>query len=569
MKKKTTNANPVEEADVTRIANLELDVVEISKMNPRKTIVQREIDELAESIKEQGLLQPITVRPIIVSGKVDYYEIVCGERRFRAVSQLGWVTIPAIIRPMTDAQAFDAMITENLQRKDVDPLEEGEAFQALLLRGKTSTAMEELCERFGKSENYIRGRISLTKLIPELTGAMRQDRLTLSGAVKISKLNEDQQKEFYDEHLDYDPDHSIELAPHASLSDVMSFIQSQNLELVKAPFLDNVGGEVLPARFKQPWCLACPFNSASQKTLFPELSQTAVCLNEQCYRRKSYCWQEWFLDEQMPFLRSNDSKPEAGDIVLTCDGYVGLKRENRLNDLKGAYQEYIHNMAKYSRMYCSTVSDDDKFIKAIDLAELVSGRQAWRYYYPLTQGASSSGHDKFYYTSELRRLDDRQRETVAKTLAPIFEQSFADYITELEEYPYESNPRNTVIMYALYQCVDPVTRNDEFKNVERANPAEARVTELRKWMSGDGNGLDKLIILAARGIASSMNSYQQALIHDIMNEIAPARLESVNTIEEAKFAKRKAAAIEALRALGFDARGNALPKAENRDNNKE
>lgn len=125
----------------------------VSPHNPRKTFDEASIKELAENITRQGLLQPITVRPIEYSDELDKetgeiisavtkYEIVCGERRYRA-----WLTnqqastkfpksIPCIVREMSDEEAFDAMITENLQRKDVDPTEEAFAFGELAKRGK-------------------------------------------------------------------------------------------------------------------------------------------------------------------------------------------------------------------------------------------------------------------------------------------------------------------------------------------------------------------------------------------------------------------------------------------------
>ena len=134
------------------IQKIPLSLVAPSPMNPRKTFDEEELQELADNIEKQGLLQPITVRPIkdakafaVVNGNADFhpkYEIICGERRFRAFSRLSdkWIRegvmdangepdirfsdIPAIIREMNDDEAFDAMITENLQRKDVDPIEE-------------------------------------------------------------------------------------------------------------------------------------------------------------------------------------------------------------------------------------------------------------------------------------------------------------------------------------------------------------------------------------------------------------------------------------------------------------
>ena len=128
------------------IQNIPMWKIIVSPMNPRKTFDEEALHELADNIRRQGLLQPITVRPVEeilnADGSVCRYEVVCGERRYRAflLNQKIRVkvpsTIPCIVRELTDEQAFDAMITENLQRKDVDPTEEAFAFGELAKRGK-------------------------------------------------------------------------------------------------------------------------------------------------------------------------------------------------------------------------------------------------------------------------------------------------------------------------------------------------------------------------------------------------------------------------------------------------
>ena len=114
---------------VSTLMEIEITKISPSPRNPRKTFSEEDIAELAQNIRNQGLLQPITVRPI---GKT--YEIVCGERRYRACKlnaeedKKKKATIACIVKEMTDEEAFEAMITENLQRKDVDPIEEAFAF---------------------------------------------------------------------------------------------------------------------------------------------------------------------------------------------------------------------------------------------------------------------------------------------------------------------------------------------------------------------------------------------------------------------------------------------------------
>lgn len=129
--------------------------------NPRRFRKgDRGLAELAESIKQQGVLQPLLVRPSTPNGT---YEIRCGERRWRAAQMAGLVDVPCIVREMTDEQAFDATMTENLQREDIHPLEEAEGYCLYTERG---WSQEQIAEHLGKSVRYVRRRSALVGLAP-------------------------------------------------------------------------------------------------------------------------------------------------------------------------------------------------------------------------------------------------------------------------------------------------------------------------------------------------------------------------------------------------------------------
>ena len=138
------------------IKNVPISAILPSPRNPRKTFDEVSLQELADNIKQQGLLQPITVRPIIdladQEGNLCKYEVVCGERRFRAVKMNGDETIPCIVRDLDDETAYEVMITENLQRKDIDPMEEAFAFNELVKAGKSC---DEIAQRFGKPLRFL------------------------------------------------------------------------------------------------------------------------------------------------------------------------------------------------------------------------------------------------------------------------------------------------------------------------------------------------------------------------------------------------------------------------------
>lgn len=131
---------------------------------PRKIFEDRPLSELAESIKHQGIIQPLLVRPL---GN-NKFEIVAGERRYRAAKIAGLAEIPVVVREMSDQEAMTAALVENLQREDLNPIEEAEAMQAL--RESLNITQDELATRLGKS----RSAVSNTMRLLQLTLPMRE-----------------------------------------------------------------------------------------------------------------------------------------------------------------------------------------------------------------------------------------------------------------------------------------------------------------------------------------------------------------------------------------------------------
>lgn len=189
----TTANQSAAERNITLVAVAN---IQPSNYNPRKRFDETGLDELAKSIKQQGVLQPITVRPIANTGR---YEIVFGERRYRATVIAGSEEIPAIISELSDEEAQEMAVTENLQRKDVTPTEEANAYKQLIDSGRHT--VETLSVLFGKSENYIRTRLNFSTLIPELAELLDADIITISVASEICRYGEDVQREVYENHL--------------------------------------------------------------------------------------------------------------------------------------------------------------------------------------------------------------------------------------------------------------------------------------------------------------------------------------------------------------------------------
>ena len=138
--------------------------------NPRRSFAAAELEELAASLRERGIIQPIVVRPL--RGVPDGYEIIAGERRWRAAQRAGLHEVPVVIIEATDAEALQLAIIENVQRADLNPLEEAEGYRALMEEFHNS--QEEIAKIVGKSRSYIANTLRLLKL-PDAVKAYIQD----------------------------------------------------------------------------------------------------------------------------------------------------------------------------------------------------------------------------------------------------------------------------------------------------------------------------------------------------------------------------------------------------------
>lgn len=157
-----------------------------SPSNPRRHYSEASLDELADSLRSQGLLQPITVRPIVQADIEHTHEIVFGHRRYRAALRAGLERIPAVVRAMSDADAALAQIHENLHRTDVHAIEEADAFGALMRdHGMT---VDQIVADSGKSRSYVYGRLKLANLSPAVREACLSHGLGAEIALLLARL---------------------------------------------------------------------------------------------------------------------------------------------------------------------------------------------------------------------------------------------------------------------------------------------------------------------------------------------------------------------------------------------
>lgn len=149
---------------------------------PRKTFTDAELQELAASIKEKGVLQPILLRA--VTGRPYMYEIVAGERRFRASKLAGLSEIPALVKTLTNENAMEIALIENVQRENLNPIEEAAAYQNLM--EKCGYDLADVVRLIGKSESYIRNIMRLTNLADSVKAMVERGELSASAARTIA-----------------------------------------------------------------------------------------------------------------------------------------------------------------------------------------------------------------------------------------------------------------------------------------------------------------------------------------------------------------------------------------------
>lgn len=157
-----------------------LSLIDTDPGQPRRHFDPAALDELAQSFQQTGLIQPILLRPID-----SRYAIVHGERRYRAAGLLGWQTIPADVREMTEDEARLVALIENVQRADLSPIEEARAYEAQLSGGMTQAA---LGERIGKSQSYIAGKLRYLSLPDDVKTALETGRITEGHAKQVLRL---------------------------------------------------------------------------------------------------------------------------------------------------------------------------------------------------------------------------------------------------------------------------------------------------------------------------------------------------------------------------------------------
>ena len=177
--------------NATEYRNVSLSLLNESKTNPRRTFEEVALKELAESIRSQGVLSPLLVRPLTESG----FEIIAGARRYRAAQIAEQATVPVRIVNLSDAAALEAQLVENLIRSEIHPMEEAQGFRGLLDLEDPKYSIEQIAAKVGKTPAFVAQRLKLCNLAPAVVEAFYVDAIGVGHALLLAKLPADQQEQ--------------------------------------------------------------------------------------------------------------------------------------------------------------------------------------------------------------------------------------------------------------------------------------------------------------------------------------------------------------------------------------
>lgn len=288
-----------------------LDLIDESPTNPRKHFDEAKVAELAASIREKGVLQPIVVRP----RQTGRFELVCGARRLRATRLAGLDYIPASVQELTDAAVLEVQLVENSQRADVSPLEESEAI--VLLRERYNRTKSEIATQLGRTPAWVETRLTLGRL-PDAFKALLEERvIDLGGALILARVPAERVEATVDGLRESFSRHG-RTVPRSWVAHRMADLVH---ELEGAPF-DVADASLLP---KSGACGSCTKRSGVQATLFgaPD-DEEDRCLDAECWTEKTdITWERAVADAKKRRLTVIEDLPAE---KLRADGYERADR---------------------------------------------------------------------------------------------------------------------------------------------------------------------------------------------------------------------------------------------------
>ncbi len=581
-----------------------LDSVKPSPMNPRKTFDEEAVNELAVNIEKQGLIQPITVRPCQYDDQVDEtgeivsiptdYEIVCGERRYRAFCLLKakedalnvertaahrkkydrFQSIPAMVREMTDEEAFEAMITENLQRQDVDPMEEAFAFGQLIKNGKTA---EEVALKFGKSIRFIQDRCKLNTLIPELVVAVKEDKMSIAAAMIICKLDEDMQKKY---HSQYSNNYQ-----GLTKATAESFVNGLFMTLSKSPWYqsDDQSDEDFEGGCDCK-CSECQLNTANHGCLFWEMkSQDAGrCTNRAKFQSKLLAYMLKTVDDYATDLVPKGTPLTFGKVVMGiepdpyCSEATKSVRESFTAEIERRGYETVNPSRAFDRK-CWYEADDERIAKMLASGEIYRVLVLGGYdmptlteaFYYVKKDDTSTNSDESGRPMEVNKLL-REYKILNNTLPASYTVDGCKALAEHGEFKDRTGLDNAEFIVAYSMMI----KNNRELCLKLGLGDFPKNEEISRYVA---NNLDKAPFILRAWIKNALGTGTQIITLDEARSIAAPYVERLGELwcpteyrgamDKVKEKHEKAVKKIAgqLKKLGYDLDGNKLTESNGQD----
>lgn len=410
---------------MTEFKELKLSELVASSTNPRSEFEENSLNELAESIKAHGVLQPIIAR--IHPDDSKKFEVVCGERRFRASRIAKMKTIPVSIRELNDDEVFEIQIIENLERKDVHPMDEAVAFKRMLESGKYT--MEDIAAKVAKNITFVAQRLKLNDLIEDLQNDFRVGKFGIGHAVLLSRVDEESQQEIFSDYTDDYP----------TISDLKDELQDNFLDNAKFDINDS---ELVPSAGP---CSTCIKSSFGNPVLFPEMEDNR-CFDKKCFENKTEAFQSSELQKII------DENP---GIYLTCrwgierhPELVKVAEENGKTILTG-YDSYTYsNEDQKGSVKSFNISNSDfEYIRLIGSANEASN----------SKESDSQSNIRFEITNIKQRADhalelDREK---------IYKRAMDELIKNKEKNEVLSSEDDLTLNEKIALCTNLISYSDE------------------------------------------------------------------------------------------------------------
>ncbi len=329
--------------ETTGYTTLLLDQLVPSLTNPRKFFNPLKLEELASSIRKSGVHQPILVRQLPASrlretfadrrkgAPLPTHEIVTGERRYRASKMADQPIIPVLIKDLSDTQALELQIVENLQRDDLMPLEEAEGYSALMRH--THISADEIGAKIGKSRGYVYARLKLLELASDSATALREGRIDATTALLIARVPDSKLQAKALAYATTPTTHHDDSRPSGRAFKVW-LQQNVMLRLEDAPF--PIESETLVSNAGP--CQLCPQRTGHDPDLFADVDSPDLCTNPKCYNDKTGAWHDIKIKQAgesgMEFVTGKQAKEIFGRAYQPnhMDGYTDLREIMVLDD---------------------------------------------------------------------------------------------------------------------------------------------------------------------------------------------------------------------------------------------